>query len=225
MLCKALFAITFAVAAVAAPAAAEPPTAVQTLYPSPSVTIEKERVRLMGLLQPVLRPRVHTTAMLFSKRLRTPQPRDAKPRDPGMLGALARQAVVDSAYLGLATRTRADVDAVVLLVFLDAWHETTNDVRRVKGELEAIRAFASCKQIARCIAAIVPTPEMSQADIDRVRAQLADKRDSLSDMSQQDTLVLQQLMDQKSQLETMISNVMKAGSDAQAAVVRNLKAS
>ena len=222
MLYKALFAITIAVAAVAAPAAAEPPTAAQTLYPSPSVTIEKERVRLMGLLQPVLRPRVHATAMLFSKRLRTPQPRDAKPRD---LGVLARQAVVDSAYLGLATRARVDIDAVVLLVLLDAWHETTNDVGRVRGELEAIRAFASCKQIARCIAAIVPTQEMSQADIDRVRAQLADKRDSLSDMSQQDALVLQQLMDQKSQLETMISNVMKAGSDAQAAVVSNLKAS
>lgn len=217
-----LVSIAVAIAGVAAPAAAEPPTAVQTLYPSPSVVIEKERVRLMSLLQPILRPRVQGAAMLFSKRLRAPQPRDAKRRD---LGVLARQAVVDSAYLGLATRTRADIDAVVLLVFLDAWHETTNDVRRVHGELEAIRAFTSCKQIARCIAAIVPTPEMSQADIDRVRARLADKRDSMSELSQQDTLMLQQLMEQKSQLETMISNVMKAGSDAQSSLVSNLKSS
>lgn len=223
MLRKALLLVSIAVAALAAPAAAEPPsTAVQTLYPSPSVVIEKERVRLMALLQPVLRPRVHATAMLFQKRFRTPQPRDAKPRD---LGVLARQAIVDSAYLGLATRTRADVDAVALLVFLDAWHETTNDVRRVKGELEAIRAFTSCKQIARCVAAIVPTQEMSQADIDRVRAQLADKRDSSSDMSQEDMLMLQRFMDQKSQLEAMISNIMKASSDSQAALVGNLKAS
>lgn len=222
MLRRVLLSTAIAVVAVASPAAAEPPTPVQTLYPSGSVVLEKERVRLMALLQPVLRPRVHATAMLFSKRLRAPQPRDAKPRD---LGVLARQAIVDSAYLGLATRTRADIDAVVLLVVLDAWHDTTNDVRRVKGELEAIRAFASCKQIARCIAAIAPTQEMSQADIDGVRARLADKKDSLSDMSQQDMLALQQLMDQKSQLETMISNALKATSDSQAGIVSNLKSS
>jgi len=50
-------------------------------------------------------------------------------------------------------------------------------------------------------------------------------KDSLGEMSQMDMLVLQQMMEKKSQLETMISNVMKAGFEGGQAAIQALKAS
>jgi hypothetical protein len=50
-----------------------------------------------------------------------------------------------------------------------------------------------------------------------------DKKDSVGDMSQQAMFELQQMMDQKAQLEAMISKVMRASSDTQSALVASLK--
>lgn len=57
------------------------------------------------------------------------------------------------------------------------------------------------------------------------REKWADQADALAEMNDMDMLQLQQMMDKKSQLETMISNVMKAGYDAGQAAVKALKAS
>jgi hypothetical protein len=48
-------------------------------------------------------------------------------------------------------------------------------------------------------------------------------KDSLSELGSEDTLKLQQMMDRKSQLEEMISNVMKESSDASNSIIGNLK--
>lgn len=52
-----------------------------------------------------------------------------------------------------------------------------------------------------------------------------ERLDSISEMGQQDMLLLQRIMEQKSQLESVISNVMKAGYEAGQAAVQALKAS
>jgi hypothetical protein len=57
----------------------------------------------------------------------------------------------------------------------------------------------------------------------RQKAGKRDSLDSLGDMNQQDQLLLQQMMDQRSQLEQAISNMMKAASDSRDAIVSNLK--
>ena len=44
-------------------------------------------------------------------------------------------------------------------------------------------------------------------------------------MNQEDMMWLQKLMEQKSQLEQMISNVMKAASETRSNIAKNLKAS
>jgi hypothetical protein len=51
------------------------------------------------------------------------------------------------------------------------------------------------------------------------------EKDSIDEMSQMDLLRLQQMMEKKSQLETMISNIMKAGFEAGQAAIQALKAS
>jgi len=58
-----------------------------------------------------------------------------------------------------------------------------------------------------------------------MRDKLQDTKDSMSEMSQDDMFYLQQAMEQKSQLEQMISNTMKAASETQSGLAANLKAS
>jgi hypothetical protein len=57
------------------------------------------------------------------------------------------------------------------------------------------------------------------------RDKLKDQKDSLSELNQEDMLQLQQLMEKTSQLEQMISNVMKAAAEVQNSITKNLKAS
>jgi hypothetical protein len=54
---------------------------------------------------------------------------------------------------------------------------------------------------------------------------LQNQKDAISELNQQDMLMLQQLMEKKSQLETMISNTMKAASETQSNIASNLKGS
>jgi hypothetical protein len=56
------------------------------------------------------------------------------------------------------------------------------------------------------------------------RDKLHDAKDSISEMNQQDLLLLQQMMEKKSQLEAMIGRVMRSTDSAQAALAAALKA-
>ena len=67
--------------------------------------------------------------------------------------------------------------------------------------------------------------ELTLKDVKALVDELQTEKDSLSEMSQQDTLMLQQLMEKKSQLESMISNVMKASQETSNNIAANLKAS
>ncbi len=67
--------------------------------------------------------------------------------------------------------------------------------------------------------------EMSYEEAVAARDGLRDKRDSISETDQMTMLMLQQAMDKKSQLETLISNCMKAGYEGGQAAVQALKAS
>ena len=54
---------------------------------------------------------------------------------------------------------------------------------------------------------------------------LLKKKDSIAEMNEMDMLMLQQMMEKKGQLETIISNVMKAGFEGSQAAIQSLKAS
>jgi hypothetical protein len=66
---------------------------------------------------------------------------------------------------------------------------------------------------------------MTYADAKSERDKLTTQKDSISEMNQMDMLMLQQMMEKKGQLESLISNTMKSASDAQQSVVSALKAS
>jgi hypothetical protein len=62
-------------------------------------------------------------------------------------------------------------------------------------------------------------------DINSTREKWKDKKDSISEMGQMDMQVLQQMMDKKNQLETLISNAIKASYEGGQVAIQALKAS
>jgi hypothetical protein len=71
---------------------------------------------------------------------------------------------------------------------------------------------------------ITKTPRYTAAQIKRLD-EIKKEKDTIDEMTQQDQLKLQQLMDKKNQLETMISNIMKAQGDTLNNLSAALKAS
>ena len=67
--------------------------------------------------------------------------------------------------------------------------------------------------------------QMTHEEATAERDKWKDKKDSISEMGEMDMLMLQQMMDKKTQLEQMISNVMKAGFEGGQAAISALKAS
>lgn len=67
--------------------------------------------------------------------------------------------------------------------------------------------------------------ELTLKDAKMLVEKIQSQKDAISELNQQDMLMLQQLMDKKSQIESMISNVMKASSETQSNLAKNLKAS
>ena len=59
----------------------------------------------------------------------------------------------------------------------------------------------------------------------RLMTKLQEQKDAISELNKEDMFWLQRLMEKKSQLEQMISNVMKAASEAQNNIANNLKSS
>jgi hypothetical protein len=72
---------------------------------------------------------------------------------------------------------------------------------------------------------VLPPHSPKKVDAKVERSRLKEQKDSIEELSQQDMLMLQQLMEKKGQLESMISNVMKASSEGAQAAIQTLKAS
>lgn len=69
------------------------------------------------------------------------------------------------------------------------------------------------------------TGPVTKPERDELVNKLQDEKDSISEMGQQDMLLLQQAMDKKNELERMISECMKAYADVAGDAVQALKAS
>lgn len=157
-----------------------------------------------------------------------------------------------SDFMAVAKRANAskgfppgmDIEALAFLVLMEATKDQEDDLRRIMAETQAenrkkaaIRAAIAARKAAGrscadlgCVSSIAPTSEFGKPDIDALVSQLKAKADgqrddALSDMSQEDQLKLQMLMNQKSKLEEMISNMVKKLNDVQSKISDNLKAS
>lgn len=66
---------------------------------------------------------------------------------------------------------------------------------------------------------------VSKLEIDELKEKLIDKKDSISEMGQQDMLLMQMAMEKMHQLEKMISDLMKKFGDAATEAIQALKSS
>lgn len=187
-----------------------------------ATTITKLHKDAMAVLQAPLRPKVHAAARTLLDRIAAPLPPKSKPRD---VLATARTVVSEQNYLGLATRKPANIDTAVLLVLLEASQENEQQLTRVRSERAVIAALKACKGDAKCLSQVEPTAPTTKAEAEALRAQLKVKADALDALEGRDMFLLQQMMEQKAQLEAVISEVMKAGYDGGTAATQALKAS
>ncbi|HET9744695.1 MAG TPA: hypothetical protein VFP97_03215 [Chitinophagaceae bacterium] len=67
--------------------------------------------------------------------------------------------------------------------------------------------------------------ETTFSEANRLMREIQDQKQSISEMNEEDMIWLRKLMEQKSQLEQMISNTMKAASEVKGNIAKNLKAS
>ncbi|HWR33894.1 MAG TPA: hypothetical protein VN451_10220 [Chitinophagaceae bacterium] len=75
------------------------------------------------------------------------------------------------------------------------------------------------------IESIFKQMEIKLEELNALSNKLKENKESIGELNQQDMLMLQQLMEKKNQLESMISNVMKAGFEGGQAAIRALKGS
>lgn len=133
-----------------------------------------------------------------------------------------------------------DIMAAAHLVMMEASKSAREDLRAMMANVKAANAAkpgtrsgppaAPCAgqttaDWRACLLAI--ETKLAKLPADPARAALIrsirDKLDSMSDLNQKDQVQLQKMMDQKAQLEQMISDLMKRLDDTSNAMVANIK--
>ena len=104
-----------------------------------------------------------------------------------------------------------------------------NAAQIIKEELARQFADLSPKQehilTFYVVTGIIKKVPLTHSQLQAERERLKDKKDSISEMGEMDMLMLQRMMEKKNQLESMISNLMKAGFEGGQAAIQALKAS
>ena len=136
----------------------------------------------------------------------------------GMLPPWAKQRldVVSKAFLKrlLSGNKAADLSQIM-----------KEEVRRQFGDVSPKQSNILTLYVLTNLVKMLPLHSGKNPEAEAERDKLKDKKDSLEELSEQDMLMLQQMMEKKNQLESMISNVMKAGFEGGQAAIQALKAS
>ena len=145
--------------------------------------------------------------------------------------ALARREKID-AVLPPWARQRLDIAAKAFLKRLLSDRQPADLSQVVKEEVgEQFRDISPQQSniltlhVLTSVVKLLPPHSAEKVDAKSERDGLGDKKDSISEMGEMDMLMLQQMMEKKAKLESMISNIMKASSEGSQAAIQALKAS
>ncbi len=105
-------------------------------------------------------------------------------------------------------RDGADIQALAFIALMESGKSAQEDLRAVAEE---VRAANQAKA------------KLREAEVQVERERMADRKDSLSDLSQMQSLRLQMYMDRRSKLYETLSNMMKKAGDTDSTIVGNLK--
>ena len=145
--------------------------------------------------------------------------------------ALAQRQEVDAVLPPWAKR-RLDIASKAFLKRLLSDRQTADLSQVVKEEVGKQFRDISPQQsniltlhVLTSVVKMLPPHSVKRVDSKSEGGRKKEQEDSISELNQQDMLMLQQLMEKKNQLETMISNIMKASSEGSQAAIQSLKAS
>jgi hypothetical protein len=101
----------------------------------------------------------------------------------------------------------ADIEELAFVVLMQATQDQDNDLQQIMAQTKAINNSKAAQR--------------SQMQAQQQAA--ADKKDSLSDMSQMEQMKLQMAMDRRAKMIETLSNLMKKMSDTDNSIIKNMK--
>ena len=120
----------------------------------------------------------------------------------------------------------ADLAALSFIVMMEAAKAAQEDMKSIMGDVKAInQAKQNQRQLGSARLAVAgaamrgPCSDGPSCD----QAALANSRDSLSDLSEQQQLQLQMATDRRTKALTLLSNMMRKIADTDATIIGNLK--
>ena len=191
------------------------PGAVQTIAPIPGDATALY-TKLWNRLSAGNRAKMRTLAIQFE-----------------MPGADPQRTVTTVVTSGFPGESSMDIQALVLIVLMEATNDQDNDLQQIMNEMQqqaAAKQFlrnqleaisnAVAQNSAVSNAQSTPTPK---ATLSPLQQSLQGKLDNLNDVSQMSQLALQQEMSERAQFMQIISNIMKAIQSTQNSILQNLK--
>jgi hypothetical protein len=195
------------------------PGAVQTIAPIPGDATALY-TKLWNRLSAGNRAKMRTLAIQFEAALKMP-------------GADPQRTVATVVTSGFPGESSMDIQALVLIVLMEATNDQDNDLQQIMNEMQqqaAAKQFLR-NQLEAISNAVAPNSAVSNAQstptpkatLSPLQQSLQGKLDNLNDVSQMSQLALQQEMSERAQFMQIISNIMKAIQSTQNSILQNLK--
>lgn len=175
--------------------------------------IEAHRMRLAGGLQPHVRAKlqepIHQTLQVASKKTAAPTE---------LLDTANRS--VGKAFANLS---KDGIEAMALVVLMEADVGTRIEVNQIKARLEAVRQAKDCRGALPCLEALAGRGGISKEMADKAMGDLKNQRDSLSELGETETSRLRAAMERQSKFSSVLSNLLKKIADTSETITQNIK--
>jgi hypothetical protein len=147
-------------------------------------------------------------------------------------------AEANQSYAVLGNMNGADIEALAFLVLMQASKSAQEDLKSIINEVKSINnakaaqrqqlntlknSSATMKTTARADYKKPDSLNPSKTAIALKAADLKDKKDNMSDMSSEQQLKMQMVMDRRSKMNEAISNLLKKVSETEQQIIQNLK--
>ena len=203
-------------------AMAEGATAPNVLEPEPAGA-EALRAKLVAALRPDARAKLPATTAAYLAKMKV---KDA----PFAPEAVARDVLVTNAHLGYASRATSDVEALALVVLLEASREAEQDLRAAMERVaemnrhkQAVRdAITQCKRDRACLKDAKPPVGITKATFDRLVGIELDGG-GLGPTAEANQIQVQMKQDRRRKLLEAVSNLMKKLAQTSEGIVGNMK--
>ncbi len=179
---------------------------------------------------------IKSTASEANQKSLTDEEIQARASSYGMLGGMNGQDIQAIAFLVLMQASKsAQEDLKAIMAQVKATNEKKEKIRAAEAVLNDRSRTTTRMQFDSFKLLLKPQPgvqrvkitpsnqKVSAIEIDDMKKQLRDQRDSLAELGEEQQLRLQMAMDRRSKAISTISNLLKKIHDTQQSIIQNLK--